>query len=153
MIKRLIALALIFALVFPAVALAKGKPADTGQGAAVGRSDKPGKPETPGRPESPGKSGEHKGLKPSDENGQEGDVTKGKPDKPGEKGRTNAITRILAKLSRMPESALEGLRNAMINIGKKIGLVPEEPTQPQPGESQPEEPPTTEPIEQPAEQF
>lgn len=153
MIKKLIALVLIFAVVFPAVALAKGKPADTGKGAAVGRPDKPGKSENPGKPESPGKSGEHKGLKPSDENGQEGDVTKGKPEKPGEKGRMNAINRILEKWFRMPESALKGLWNAILNIGKKIEYVPPKPTQEQPGETQPEEPPTTEPIEQPAEQL
>lgn len=129
MIRRVIAGVLIFALVFPAVALAKGKPADTGKGAAVGRPDKPGKSENPGRPESPGKSGEHKGLKPSDENGQEGDVTKGKPEKPGEKGRMNAINRILEKWFRMPESALKGLWNAILNIGKKIEYVPPKPTQ------------------------
>lgn len=159
MIKKLIALALIFALVFPAIALAKGKPADTGQGAALGRPDtsgkpvdKPGKSENPGRPESPGKSGENKGLKPSDEPGA--DVTKGKPEKPGEKGRLNAIQRILDKWSRMPESALKGLWNAVLNISKKIvGYVPMKPTQEQPGETQPEELPTAEPIEQPAEQF
>ncbi|MFZ3062495.1 MAG: hypothetical protein WA148_01980 [Actinomycetota bacterium] len=154
MIKRLIALALIFALVFPAVALAKGKPADTGKGAAVGRPDKPGKPE------SPGKSGENKVVKPGQEPGEgegpdeNGNVTKGKPENPGEKGRMNAINRILEKWFRMPESALKGLWNAVLNISKKIvGYVPVEPTQEQPGETQPEEPPTTEPIEQPAEQL
>lgn len=163
MIKKVMALVLIFALVFPAVALAKGKPADTGKGAAVGKPDKTGKPENPGKPESPGKSGENKVVKPSqepgeveepDEDGEEGDVTKGKPENPGYKGRMNAITKILDKWFRMPESALKGLWNAVLNISKKIvGYVSEKPTEEQPGETQPEESPTTEPIEQPAEQF
>ncbi len=39
-------------------------------------------------------------------------------------GRENAFARITAKLWRMPESALQGLMNALTNIGKWIGLVP-----------------------------
>lgn len=176
MIKKLIALVLIFALVFPAVALAKGKPADTGKGAAVGRPDKPGKPE------SPGKSGEKKVVKPGQEpgegegpseHGKKSNVNEGKPTTPGAKGRVNAINRIWAHILRILEilktnpfspkgNALRGLTKAIPNIAKNapgildidnVGYILDNLPSPTLKENKPEEPPTTEPIEQPAEQF
>lgn len=127
MAKKIIALVLIFCLIFPAAALAKGKPSDTGKGSQV---EKPEKPEKPGKSEKPDK---------------EGKVEKGKkPEKPGEKGRMHAIQVKLAKWSRMPESALKGLWDAILSIGKKIGFVPEKP-----GEEE-EKPGGEEPGEEPA---
>lgn len=66
------------------------------------------------------------------------------------RGRANAFSRIVAKLWRMPESALKGLRNALSNIGKWIGLVPPEPPYPTP--EPPAEPtpgPSSEPTRTP----
>lgn len=72
--------------------------------------------------------------------GRENALTRGKGNKYGlkrvvsedatgnyEKGRKNAISKISELINKLPSNAYDGLKNAIISIGKFIGVVPEEP--------------------------
>lgn len=72
--------------------------------------------------------------------GRENALTRGKGNKYGlkrvvsedatanyEKGRKNAISKISDLIKELPSEAYDGLKNAIISIGKFIGVVPEEP--------------------------
>lgn len=140
MAKKIIALVLIFCLIFPVAALAKGKPADTGEGSKVEKPEKPNKPDKPDKPGKVEKKNEAEEPGEGEEGEEQPEEGKGKkPEKPGEKGRLHAIEVKLAKWSRMPESALKGLWNAILSIGRKIGFVSEKPGEEEPGEEQPGE--------------
>jgi len=74
----------------------------------------------------------------ADENEKPEKTPKVKPDKKSDedRGRAHAIAVITAKLTRMPESALKGLKNALASIGKWLGI--------EPPDNEPEEPPDQE---------
>lgn len=72
--------------------------------------------------------------------GRENALTRGKGNKYGlkrvvsedatgkyEKGRKNAISKISELIKRLPSNAYDGLKNAIISIGKFLRIVPEEP--------------------------
>ncbi len=151
MIKKLLALSVICFLLFTTVAFAKGKPADTGKKTV---SEKFNKGERPYKDENykekkdksnNAKNKTNNEIEPPDDN-NDNDDQQGKPENPGEKGRLHAIEVKLAKWSRMPESALKGLWNSVLSIGKKIGFLPEKPGTEEPGDETPTIPPI-EPID------
>lgn len=138
LLKKVLALSVLFCLILSTVAYAKGKPADTpgkGKGQSVEQKENGNSGNGHGKSdEAPGQ------IKKAENQDKRGDV-KGKPEKPGEKGRLHAIEVKLAKWSRMPETALKGLWNSILNIGKKIGFVPEKPDEnTQPPADTPDEP-------------